>query len=1179
MFRTTVAIASCLVVLLCHSDAELTRVKRATLHKADKHDDSDDMVRAPKLPLKSGLAAGALDGTPKLKFGTENQAAPKHAADSGKEKPQIRLEDTVECADDVKRFCSDRMQSNNFMILDCLQDSQKTHDKVSENCHHFLWNYKVNLTKDIRFDTASEEACKAELSRISECNYLPRGQGQVIPCLIEHYDEIETSSCQSYINKMATIIFSDFRFMAPFVSDCNEDIAKYHCGRLEPSEEDDSPHSQGHVVACLNKKDDLQTKCKTALLKVAEIQADDYHLDRPLYYACKADREVLCATTVAGSGQVFKCLYNHMGDKLMSKKCRVKLEERQQLIAEDVKADKSFYESCKKDIKENGCAKKRDIKNHPDELEEDLNRSNILLCLEQAQNNGVQLESQCVKEMFDLRSELMQDYKISPELVSACQDEIDHFCDGLDPDGESVHCLMEAAKEKSKDAKKNFSDKCRVEVAKLLHIANPGEDIRLDPPLQRACGEVVTSACHDRKKGHGDVITCLLDNLDHEDMTDECEEKLLEIQYFAVRDFQLDHNLFKQCKKDAKELCHEQGDFKSMTPDQGPLVFTCLHRLYRSEDPKDKKPSRSCIHEIRRVMRERGARINLNPEVEQHCIKDLSEFCSDNDEHTEEGAEMECLQLHLEDLRSKKCQEAVTKFTSEEMEDLEMDQILMKHCTPMIKRFCQGQLESDAMPNEVLQCLISNKNAKEMDAMCAAGIEHHQIISLKDFKFNHKFREACQDAVQTLCKDKNTKFEVVSCLSEHVRNDTLMEAEHRIDRHCRKQLKAELLERSESIKLDPELNKACEDDVSKFCSGVKAGEAQVIECLKNHKRKLSSSCHKMIFKRQQEEAQFGDYTFLHVCKKMIKTYCRLDASEPELMDCLKEHKDNFDFDEHCRKIVIQREVEESEDYRLDPHLQKACRLDIRKHCSKVLKDVKNGEEMDGRVINCLKKKFTLKDKVLTKDCEHEVRSRIKEAAIDINLNPVVMKMCKEDIKKSCSDKVANVRHMSVDSDDGYGTYETFGHGAVIECLKKNFHTLRNNDCKTEIAYMIAESRVDVHIDPLLNSACQKELVVLCSSVSQGQGRQMSCLLAHLESDPQGLGRNCREMIRRRKELWEYAAQVAPPESFSEIYEEISASPARNYLLAILFSVVGIVFIMGLTCGRVTKRVRAELKNK
>jgi hypothetical protein len=33
------------------------------------------------------------------------------------------------------------------------------------------------------------------------------------------------------------------------------------------------------------------------------------------------------------------------------------------------------------------------------------------------------------------------------------------------------------------------------------------------------------------------IVNCLLDNVDEDEMTDLCEQRLLEIQYFMVRDF------------------------------------------------------------------------------------------------------------------------------------------------------------------------------------------------------------------------------------------------------------------------------------------------------------------------------------------------------------------------------------------------------------------------------------------------------------------------------------------------------------------------------------------------------------------------------------------------------------------------------------------------------------------
>ncbi|KAK6983293.1 glycogenin glucosyltransferase glg1 [Biomphalaria glabrata] len=308
---------------------------------------------------------------------------------------------------------------------------------------------------------------------------------------------------------------------------------------------------------------------------------------------------------------------------------------------------------------------------------------------------------------------------------------------------------------------------------------------------------------------------------------------------------------------------------------------------------------------------------------------------------------------------------------------------------------------------------------------------------------------------------------------------------------------------------------------------------------------------------------------------MIQKFCAADQNEDDIMSCLKSNKNAIDFDDRCRQIVLRRQIEQSQDYRLNPHLQKACRLDIPKYCSQLYDGVSKDKEMDGVVIDCLKKQYAKKANSLSTDCEHEIKAQIKEAALDINLNPVLMKTCKSDIKAICLNEQFQKDGDEEDGDDKF----THGEGTIIECLKRNFFKLKNPDCKKEVAFTIAESRIDVQVDPILQATCQKDLIHLCKTVAQGQGRQMSCLLAYLESEENLLSRNCREMLKRRKDLWEYAAKVAPAESFGELYEQISQSPSRNYFFAILFTVVGIIFIVGLSCGRVTKRVRAELKNK
>ena len=42
-------------------------------------------------------------------------------------------------------------------------------------------------------------------------------------------------------------------------------------------------------------------------------------MDRPLYFACRDDRERFCASIVSGNGKVCQCLLQHKMEKEMSK--------------------------------------------------------------------------------------------------------------------------------------------------------------------------------------------------------------------------------------------------------------------------------------------------------------------------------------------------------------------------------------------------------------------------------------------------------------------------------------------------------------------------------------------------------------------------------------------------------------------------------------------------------------------------------------------------------------------------------------------------------------------------------------------------------------------------------------------------------------------------------------------
>ena len=49
-------------------------------------------------------------------------------------------------------------------------------------------------------------------------------------------------------------------------------------------------------------------------------QTDDYHVDRPLFFACRQDRDTFCANVQSGKGKVFQCLLQHKQEARMDPK-------------------------------------------------------------------------------------------------------------------------------------------------------------------------------------------------------------------------------------------------------------------------------------------------------------------------------------------------------------------------------------------------------------------------------------------------------------------------------------------------------------------------------------------------------------------------------------------------------------------------------------------------------------------------------------------------------------------------------------------------------------------------------------------------------------------------------------------------------------------------------------------
>lgn len=63
---------------------------------------------------------------------------------------------------------------------------------------------------------------------------------------------------------------------------------------------------------------------------------------------------------------------------------------------------------------------------------------------------GTKVSRDCQMEMIEHRKILMEDYRLSPEIVADCSVDINSFCNTLEVGGKTIHCLMEHARSKKR---------------------------------------------------------------------------------------------------------------------------------------------------------------------------------------------------------------------------------------------------------------------------------------------------------------------------------------------------------------------------------------------------------------------------------------------------------------------------------------------------------------------------------------------------------------------------------------------------------------------------------------------------------------------------------------------------------------------------------------------------------
>lgn len=1112
----------------------------------------------------------------------------------------INLADHPACKNDVLRLCegfnfkkdgdATKQAKNSLDVLECFLNHD---DKaVSADCHQVMWDFKKNITKDKRIAGIADAQCVDDLNDgLKICKDTWRQDpGHFISCIVEEKTKIKNEQCLVFVNKVALVVFSDYRLVEKFSTACENDIQRLKCAYLDTKNQ--AGHSQGAAIACLVKTlehehqmklraeqaNDAEAKdymsktqlitpeCSHQVLRLMELQADDFHLDRALFFACRTDRENLCKEVQSGQGRVYQCLLKQKFDARMTAECKEQLTHRESAAQSDYKVDYGLAHMCMNEIQRFKCIP-------PQSATQDVGVSYVILCLEGVVHQQGQnvVTPQCLQALHHQRQAMMSDYNISPNIVLHCEADIKQSCSKNVHPTAVIHCLMGVAKEqvnvgteKEPMMQSKLSPPCSREINNLLLAVDVAGDVKVDTILYDACKNIIEKSCP-KAGSSSHLMGCLMEHMHAPEMTEKCEMHLLETHYFITRDIRLDTELFEACKKEAVDICNLKDDWspqkQNTAPESGPMTFACLYRHAFQLSPDKTGLSQTCSDMVKSTMHQRALAMDIPPEVDVACIHDLAYFCAER--QYKKGQEFNCLQSNYVKLQDT-CKAAVQHFTQASAKDIKLS-VTYQNCAPMLEKFCLGKLTRDSTFDNAMDCLIPHKDEPEMDVKCLAEINHYQMVNIQEFQLNIRFKESCKEDTHNFCPETLASKdigEMVLCLSSVKREDSIGGKPPRLSKACQKQLRHELLTRSEEAQYDPVIKKACESDIPKLCP-IGVSQENLLECLRGKISELSPSCHKILFKVEVAQAsdEFADFTLVQACRRVIEKECP-DVTGEDLMPCLIRAKKASLMDPKCLKVVMTRQLEESKDIRLNPTLYKACNQDLQKFCKSELTTLldhvdKEQPNAEGSLVLCLRKH----KKRLSMDCANHVTEIMKEAALNYRLDPKLTVVCAPDVKK-CQSKETQP-----------------GNGEVIECLKNlmKLHQLLS-PCAVEMARIVSEGKVDIHVDPILYSACQVDLKKLCFEVQPGEGRQFQCLTNAL-ADGHKMNTDCANKLKERIQLQQFAQEISPPEDLEGLAESIYESPSRNYFLAVLGgAVLGVLFV-GICCGRATKRLRKELKNR
>ena len=361
----------------------------------------------------------------------------------------------------------------------------------------------------------------------------------------------------------------------------------------------------------------------------------------------------------------------------------------------------------------------------------------------------------------------------------------------------------------------------------------------------------------------------------------ECKKELFRQQVENSDDIRLSRKLYKVCKADQERFC---GSVKY----GGNRIKKCLE-----ENRKKRDFSSECRKELEKMMESRSKDFRLDPELSEHCEKDIHDLCGFNEEQmnldmgVHEAQVIMCLQDKQAQVKNKKCKAAIHHVTRLAAEDFRFNDQLAEKCSEDRLKHCSHHQPGSS---RVIECLQETREDGKLSEGCAVELFQLEVQMAEDIDFQVPLEEACSEELTHMCtKEKEGHGRIIKCLQRKVDDKAMGGA-------CRKEVRKNVNRMAQDYRLNFRLHKACNSDIESLCEGscpeqLTACGGKVLRCLRDNLDNITGSeCRKEVFYFVKMEVSDyrNDIALAEACREDVEEYCRYtEPGEGRVLECLR----------------------------------------------------------------------------------------------------------------------------------------------------------------------------------------------------------------------------------------------------------------------------------------------------